>query len=245
VPVPTDLVVLADLAEWSRAPLSGTVPRIESMPSVPPLSRRERAALCDLLDDLGPDAATLCEGWNTYDLAAHLVLREGSPLAMPGLLLPQLEQLTDRGMARLKARVSYPSLVERVRQGPPRLSPLRPGKFERMANTIEYFVHHEDVRRAQPDWQARPFTDRDQDRLWSRLVLLAKGLARGSSVGVELVRTDAPAVRRIKAGEPTLVVRGLPTELTLFTYGRGAVADVDLEGDDAARSGFAHREFGI
>jgi uncharacterized protein (TIGR03085 family) len=218
---------------------------IESMPSVPPLSRRERAALCDLLDDLGPDAPTLCEGWNTDDLAAHLVLREGSPLAMPGLLLPQLEQLTDRGMARLKARVSYPRLVERVRQGPPRLSPLRPGKVERMANTIEYFVHHEDVRRAQPDWKPRPFTDRDQDRLWSRLVLLAKGLARGSSVGVELVRTDAPAVRRIKSGEPTLVVRGVPTELTLFAYGRGAVADVDLEGDDAARAGFAHREFGI
>jgi len=215
------------------------------MPAVPPLSRRERASLCDLLDDLGPDAPTLCEGWTTCDLAAHLVLREGSPLAMPGLLVPQLEQLTDRGMARLKERVSYPSLVQRVRQGPPRLSPMRPGKVERMANTIEYFVHHEDVRRAQPDWQPRSFDDRDQDRLWSRLVILAKGLARSSSVGVELVRTDAPAVRRIKSGEPTLVVRGVPTELTLFAYGRGAQADVDLEGDDAARTGFAHREFGI
>src|SRR5690606_1471098 len=41
---------------------------------------RERAALCDLLSRLGPDQPTLCEGWTTRDLAAHLLLRERRPL---------------------------------------------------------------------------------------------------------------------------------------------------------------------
>jgi hypothetical protein len=38
-----------------------------------PIDERERQTLCDLLADLGPDAPTLCEGWTTLDLAAHLL----------------------------------------------------------------------------------------------------------------------------------------------------------------------------
>ena len=30
-------------------------------------SREERRALCALLDETGPDAPTLCEGWTTGD----------------------------------------------------------------------------------------------------------------------------------------------------------------------------------
>ena len=37
-----------------------------------PLAERERAALADLLEELGPDAPTCCEGWTTAHLAAHL-----------------------------------------------------------------------------------------------------------------------------------------------------------------------------
>ncbi|MEN3358667.1 MAG: hypothetical protein V7637_2649, partial [Mycobacteriales bacterium] len=47
----------------------------------------ERAAVADLLDSLGPDAPTLCEGWSTYDLAAHLALRDRVPAAWPGIAL--------------------------------------------------------------------------------------------------------------------------------------------------------------
>ena len=53
-------------------------------------ARPEREALCDLLTDLGPEAPTLCAGWRTRDLAAHLVLRERRPDAAPGILLPLL-----------------------------------------------------------------------------------------------------------------------------------------------------------
>ena len=47
----------------------------------------ERAALCDLFVQVGPAAPTLCEGWATYDLAAHLVIRERKPLSGPGLVM--------------------------------------------------------------------------------------------------------------------------------------------------------------
>ncbi|MGH3365886.1 MAG: TIGR03085 family metal-binding protein [Nocardioidaceae bacterium] len=212
---------------------------------MPGLSQRERAALCTLLDAVGPDADTLCEGWTTYDLAAHLVLREGSPLAAPGIVFPPLETLADRGMSRLKARVAYPDLVARVRRGPPRLSPMRPARIDRMVNTVEYFVHHEDVRRAQPGWEPRDLAPADQTSLWSRLMVLGPVLAKGSAVGVELIRSDAPGVRRVKSGEPTMEVRGLPSELALFTYGRGAVAEVELGGDQEALAAFAHDDLGL
>jgi hypothetical protein len=48
----------------------------------------ERAPLCDLLDELGPQAPTLLDRWTTRDLAAHLVLREHDLLPAPGLVVP-------------------------------------------------------------------------------------------------------------------------------------------------------------
>ncbi|MGA2804593.1 MAG: maleylpyruvate isomerase N-terminal domain-containing protein [Acidimicrobiales bacterium] len=51
------------------------------------LAREERARLCTVLTESGQDAPTLCEGWLTKDLAAHLYVREHRPLAMPGIML--------------------------------------------------------------------------------------------------------------------------------------------------------------
>ena len=46
-------------------------------------------------------------------------------------------------------------IVERVRTGPPRWSPMRLDAVDRLVNTVEFFVHHEDVRRARPLWSPR------------------------------------------------------------------------------------------
>jgi len=209
------------------------------------LSRRERVALCDLMDEVGPSAPTLCGGWTTYDLAAHLVLREGSPLSGAGLVFPPLERLTNKGMDRLKAKVPYPELVDRVRTGPPLLSPFRPAAVDRAANAVEYFVHHEDVLRAQPGRPRREIASRDQDSLWGRVGALGRLTSRRATVGIELLRTDVADNRRIRSGEPTLVARGLPSELVLFVYGRGENADVEVEGDAQARRAFDHSQLGL
>ena len=150
----------------------------------------ERRALCDLLTDIGPDQPTLCAGWQTADLAAHLVLRERRPDAGAGVMGGPLAGYTRRVQTRLTGRTSFSRLVDLIRTGPPRMSVFGlPGADDRL-NLVEYFVHHEDVLRAQPDWQPRKISADLSEVLWERL-RLAKLMLRKAPVGVELVRADA------------------------------------------------------
>jgi len=52
------------------------------------LTANERAELCDLFQQVGPDAPTLCEGWNTRDLLAHMLVRERRPDAAIAIVVP-------------------------------------------------------------------------------------------------------------------------------------------------------------
>jgi uncharacterized protein (TIGR03085 family) len=203
-------------------------------------------ALCALLDQTGPDAATLCRGWTTGDLAAHLVLREHRPDAAAGVLGGPLAGHTARVQRRIRDRNPFNALIETIRSGPPRLSFMAiPGMDER-ANTVEYFVHHEDIRRAVPGWEPRDLTPGESDALWRRL-RMARMLLRKSPVGVELARDDKdPAgsdgdVFRITAknATPAVTVIGSPAELTMWALGRTGAANVRLDGTDAAVSRLA------
>jgi uncharacterized protein (TIGR03085 family) len=193
------------------------------------LAGAQRAGLCNLLEQSGPDAPTLCAGWTTYDLAAHLVLRERRPLQAAGIAVRALRPATAKAMRRLQERYGYADLVALLRSGPPPWSPMRVPWAE-AGNVLEFFVHTEDVRRAQPGWTARPLQFAVQTALWLRLLHLRRLLGRRSPVGLELVRTDTPDARRVKPGEPAVVVRGLPSELVLFCFGRRDVADVAFDG---------------
>ena len=202
----------------------------------------ERMALCALLDETGPDAPTLCEGWRTADLAAHLVLRERRPDAAAGLLGGPLAGHTRRVNQALSTRTPFPHLVELIRTGPPPLSIYRlPGMDERL-NLVEFFVHHEDVRRGADGWQPRELKDGLADALWQRLSA-SRLLFRRSPVGVELARDDltAPAGRRqvrvtAQARTPVVTVTGSPAELVLWALGRTGAAQVRLDGSaDAVR----------
>ena len=81
-------------------------------------ARHERAELADLLAAVGPDSPTLCGGWSTRDLAAHLVLRERRPDAAAGILVKPLAAYTARVQEELAAH-SWDELVSQVRSGPP------------------------------------------------------------------------------------------------------------------------------
>jgi uncharacterized protein (TIGR03085 family) len=200
-------------------------------------ARDERAALCALLDETGPGAPTLCEGWRTADLAAHLVLRETRPDAAAGILGGPLARHTERTQRALLARFPYPQLVERIRSGPPASSVFRiPGLDERL-NLVEYFVHHEDVRRAGDGWQPRDLAPGLTEALWQRL-RGARFVLRKAPVGIELVRDDRPASpgQRVritaKARTPVVTVTVSPAELTLWALGRTTAARVRFDGSE-------------
>jgi uncharacterized protein (TIGR03085 family) len=204
-------------------------------------SRVERLALCDLLDRTGPDAPTLCQGWTTGDLAAHLVLREHRPDAAAGVLGGPLAGHTARVQQRIKERTPFPDLVRAIRSGPPLLSYMSlPGMDER-TNAVEYFVHHEDVRRAVPDWAPRQLGRGESDMLWQRL-RMAKFMLRKAPVGVELARDGADGdgnhAFRITArnATPAVTVIGTPAELTMWVMGRASAARVRFDGTEAAVS---------
>lgn len=204
----------------------------------------ERRALCALLDKTGPDAPTLCEGWTTGDLAAHLVLRERRPDAAAGVAGGPLAGYTARVQQRLKDRIPFADLVRMIRSGPPRLSVMAlPGVDER-ANSVEYFVHHEDVRRGAPGWEPREISRGEADMLWHRL-RLARFMLRKAPVGVELARDDiedgdGPAYRiTARNATPAVTVVGSPAELTLWVMGRRTAARVRMDGTEAAVSKLA------
>lgn len=186
----------------------------------------ERAALCDLFEQVGPDAPTLCEGWDTRDLAAHLHLRETSVLAA-GIVLKPLEGMLERRQKEM-AGGDWPTLVARIRR-PPLWSPFAIPAVDARANLAEYYVHHEDVRRAQDGWQPRDLTEGQQRALWSLLQSTARMHYRQAPVGVVLRRPDGAEITA-KPGIPAVVVSGPPSELVLHAFGRTGHCQVELEG---------------
>ncbi len=207
------------------------------------LAQRERAALADLLDELGPDAPTLCEGWTTRDLAAHLVIREGRPDAGLGLVISPMAAWT-RHVQDRAATGDYSELVERVRTGPPTLSAFSLPGVDANANGFEYLVHHEDVRRAQPAWQPRQLPEQAADGIWHRLTKAGKLIFRRSPTGVTLLRPGGQTTVA-KRGDPMVTVVGEPVELVLQAYGRSDHARVEILGDDAAIAAFTGGSFGV
>ncbi len=195
-------------------------------------AKRERLLLADLLEAEGPDAPTLCEGWNTRDLAAHVVVRERRADAAGGILIKQLAPRLERVMAEF-AEKPYEELIQLIRTGPPRFSPFSLKQIDEASNTIEFYVHTEDVRRAQPDWAPRELDPVFQDALWSRLERTARLTGRSAPTGLVLRRPDGQTAVAHK-GTPVVTVTGEPSELLLFAYGRQQVADVELEGDKDA-----------
>ncbi|MER6461526.1 TIGR03085 family metal-binding protein [Streptomyces sp. NPDC093272] len=195
-------------------------------------AKRERLLLADLLETAGPEAPTLCEGWVTRDLAAHVVVRERRPDAAGGALLKQLAPRLERVTAEFAAK-PYEELIQLIRTGPPRFSPFQLKQVDEAANTVEFYVHTEDVRRAQPDWAPRELDPVFQDALWSRLERTARLLGRGVPTGLVLRRPDGQTAVAHR-GTPVVTVTGEPSELLMFGFGRQNAAKVAVDGDETA-----------
>ena len=204
----------------------------------------ERARLADLLDELGPEAPTLLAPWTTRDSAAHLVLRERDPLAGPGLVLPGAwSRLAGRRQAQLAAR-DFTRLVVTFRSGPPP-GFFRIGWVRRLPSLNEFFVHHEDVRRANGRGPRvnEPAMD---EALWRNVTRAPWYLARRlHGAGLELQWAGTGKTIRARRGEPTARIAGAPGELLLYLFGRQDAARVEVSGPAAAVEAVQRTRFGL
>ena len=199
--------------------------------NAPPLARRDRLALCDLFDELGPDARTLNEGWTTADLAAHLVARDRRPDSVPGLVVPALAPWSEHVRHGILRR-PYSDVVENLRTGPPKWSPLRRPGPDRMGNTHEFFVHYEDVRRCRDGWEPRQLDAEADADIWRVVRWFGRRAFRRSSVSVVLRWGDQ--MFQAHRGTPAVTITGPPGEILLYAFGRQGHARVDLEGEGGA-----------
>jgi uncharacterized protein (TIGR03085 family) len=195
------------------------------------MAQAERAALCDVALQVGEDQPTLSGDWTVKDLVVHLLVREGSPAAA-GIFVPPLAKVLDLESRRVGRR-DFAVLVERLRSGPPVYSPYAVPRLDALFNTLEFFVHHEDIRRAQPEWSPRELGGHSEKTLWSMVRTAGKGLTRGAPVGVTIENATTGSTAVLKADSTTVTVRGLPSEVTLFVFGRKPQAGVELLGDDS------------
>jgi uncharacterized protein (TIGR03085 family) len=204
----------------------------------------EREQLCDLLDELGPQAPTLLDPWTTHDLAAHLVLREHDFLAGPGLVLPGAwGRFAERRRLALKT-TPFADLVATIRAGPPP-GFFRIGWVRRVPNLNEYFVHHEDVRRANGRGP-RPIPPAEDVALFRNVARAPWFLSRRlRGAGLELGWAGTDLVVTARRGHPTARVSGVPGELLLFLFGRRQAAEVEITGSAEAIETLAHTPFGM
>ena len=203
------------------------------MAGLPPLratyARKERQALCETARSVGPKAPTLCEGWDVKDLICHLLVRERSLVSAAGIAIPALSGLTDREMARLKKQ-PFERLVERLRSNRLSLYALPP--VDASFNTFEFFVHHEDIRRAQQGWRRRNLPDEFVDTLWQTLNAQGAALVRSAGVPVVVRRTDTDETTTLMPGRDPVEIKGPVTEVIFYLFGRDEVRHVSFAGPE-------------
>jgi uncharacterized protein (TIGR03085 family) len=203
----------------------------------------ERIQLCDLLDELGPQAPTLLDPWTTHDLAAHLVLREHDFLAAPGLVVPGWWGRFAEGRRVALKKTGFSDLVTTIRSGPQAVFSI--SWMRRVPNLNEFFVHHEDVRRA--NGFGRRVNPPEEDAALFRNVSSAAWFLsrRLRGAGLDLVWAGTDNAVRARRGPPTAQVRGLPGELLVFLFGRRDAAEVEVTGPAEAIKALRRTPFGI
>ncbi|CAN5445798.1 TIGR03085 family metal-binding protein [soil metagenome] len=194
------------------------------------VAKRERAALVETIRAAGPEAATLCEGWTTRDLAAHLVLRERRLDATPGIAFAPLAGYTAKVQARIAEETPWDELVDKIAGGPPIYSPFF--LLDPLVNVAEMFIHHEDVRRAQPGWEPRQLDSATLAALLRPFPLLGKVTLSKVPARLTLCTPDGRTLATVGEG-PEVTMTGEPEELLLYAFGRDAIR-VEITGDDAA-----------
>ena len=199
-----------------------------------PLHRAEREALCDLFLELGPDAPTLCEGWDTIDLAGHLYVREHSLKGGVGIIVSRVSDWHDDAIARTKdasrTRRSWRRCGSARRSGRSACSTARSTCRRCSCTTRTPAV----VSTRRPDRPTRSPSSRP--RSWTMLHRTHRFTTmKVKGVHLDLVNSEHPDdTIHCGHGDETVQVVGRPGEIILYLLGRTEAAHVELVGTDAA-----------
>ena len=125
----------------------------------------------------------------------------------------------------------WDKMIEQFRSGPPIWTVWAVPVLGDKANLGEFFIHHEDIRRAQPEWEPRPDDAARDDALWNPLKVMGRMMFRKSPVGVTLRSAGRDDIV-VKKAEHGVVLVGLPGEILIHAYGRPIdKARVVVQGD--------------
>lgn len=191
------------------------------------VAKEQRLALVDALIVAGPDAPTLDEGWDARMLAAHIILREGYPRKAVGIFNEKKAAEAEAVQHEIAAK-PWDEIVDLVASGPPKTSPFF--VLDAVANPFEFFVHTEDVRRAQKGWLPRPLDAKTERTLWRTAKLFSKRTLRNLDDTVVLAPDNAASLTIGDPHRPAVTLRGRASELALWVAGRDEV-DLRIEGD--------------
>lgn len=188
--------------------------------------KSERDYTVSLLKKLKPEqwsAKTLCEGWSVEDLAAHLVTRERNIIGGLGLVVPSLQQLHDKRLARIAAR-GHEYIIEKLEK--------YPWYMPASINIAEFWVHNEDIVRGELKMSRAKPTNEENELLWSSLkglVKLRKSMLEDlGDVVLKNKETNQSIRINFNNHSKKTTITGTAGELLLFFYGRRKVAKVRI-----------------
>ncbi|MER6595036.1 TIGR03085 family protein, partial [Micromonospora purpureochromogenes] len=137
----------------------------------------------------------------------------------------------------------WAELVGLVRR-PPLWSPVSNPLTDELANTLEFFIHHEDVRRAAAGWRPRDLPTGLRARLWKPASLMARATLRRFPADL-LVQAPGHGELSVGRGGERLRLVGSPGELALFLSGRQRVARVQVDGSAGLADRLRHASLGL
>lgn len=187
----------------------------------------ERNYTVELLKKLKPEqwsAMTLCERWSVEYLAAHLVTRERNIIGGIGLVVPGLQKLHDKRLAKVAAR-GHEYIIEKLQK--------YPWYMPASLNTAEFWVHNEDFLRGDLKMSRPDPTKQENEIIWSSLKGLVK--VRNSmvkdlgNVTLHNIETKEKLQITSKKSNKKTIISGTAGELLLYFYGRRDVAKVEVK----------------
>jgi uncharacterized protein (TIGR03085 family) len=146
---------------------------------------------------------------------------------------------------RLAAKREFGWLVARIRSGPPP-GFFRIGWVRSFPNLNEFFVHHEDLRRANGHGPRTTLTPALETALWRNVRRGSRFLTRRlRGAGLDMEWRETGERMSVRSGEPRARLSGPPGELLLFVFGRQTVAQVEVSGSPEAVAAVRRTHFGM